>query len=213
MKRVLLINASARMLNSKSRRLTEVFAEQWTTKNSDPNIIYRELGNANVPHITENWIIAAFKPESERTPDDVDILKLSDSYISELHQADVIVLGSPMYNWSIPSPLKAYVDQVLRFSKTFSIDRENTQSPYVGLLKNKTLVLLLSRGLGEYEQGEANEHMNFQSNYLKTVFNMMGVKNIHTVAIDGAAQEGEKLTEKMERSQQRIKDLIEKGLV
>lgn len=52
-------------------------------------------------------------------------------------------------------------------SKTFGVDRENKQNPYVGLLENKTLFLLLSKGLGAYEPGEANEHMNFQSSYLK----------------------------------------------
>lgn len=206
------MNASARTLNSRSRKLTEVFQEQLIAKYGDAAITYRELGNSNVPHITENWITAAFKPESDRLPEELEILKLSDCYIAELHAADIIVLGSPMYNWSIPSPVKAYIDQVLRFSKTFSIDRENIENPYVGLLENKILVLLLSRGLGGYELGEANEHMNFQSTYLKTVFNMMGVKNIHMVAIDGAAQEGEKLTENIQRSYQRINNLIEEEL-
>jgi len=213
MKKVLLINASARTLNSKSRKLTEVFAEQWTAKNSDSVITYRELGNSNVPHITESWISATFKPEAERSQEEVEILSLSDSYIEELHNADIIVLGSPMYNWSIPSPLKAYIDQVLRFSKTFSVDRENTQNPYVGLLQNKTLILMLARGMGQYEPGGANEHMNFQTTYLRTVFNMMGVQNIHVIAVDDTAKEGEKLTEDIQFSHQRIKDLIEIGLV
>ncbi|WP_316812279.1 FMN-dependent NADH-azoreductase [Pedobacter heparinus] len=213
MKKVLLINASARTLNSKSRKLTEVFVEQWSAKNSDSVITYRELGNSNVPHITESWISAAFKPETQRSPEELEILSWSDSCIEELHDADIIVLGSPMYNWSIPSPLKAYIDQVLRFSKTFSIDRENAQHPYVGLLENKTLILMLSRGLGQYEPGEANEHMNFQNTYLKTVFNMMGVQNIHLVAVDGTAQEGEQLTKDIQLSHHRIKELIETGFV
>jgi FMN-dependent NADH-azoreductase len=59
------------------------------------------------------------------------------------------------------------------------------QNPYIGLLENKTLFLLLSRGAQGYEKGEYNEHMNFQSDYLKTVFNIMGISNIHVIAING----------------------------
>lgn len=191
MKKVLVINSSPRGHHSVSRKFTEVFTDQWKSTHINPIICFRELGNTDVPHVNENWIAAAFKPEASRSAADIEALKISDAYISELREADVIVVGSPMYNWSVPSSLKAYIDQVLRVNATFRVDRTNTQNPYVGLLENKTLFLLLSRGDEGYEKGEYNEHMNFQGTYLKTVFNVMGISNIHVFTTNGKPSDAE----------------------
>lgn len=212
MKKVLVINSSARMLNSQSRKLTEVFVDQWKSIHTNPIICFRELGNTSVPHINQNWISAAFKPEGTRSAEEIETLNISDSYISELLEADVIVLGSPMYNWSIPSALKAYIDQILRVNETFKVDRTNPQNPYVGLLKNKTLFLLLSRGEQGYEKGEYNEHMNFQSTYLKTVFNIIGITNVHVIAINALSSGPERSKGSAELSQKSLVDLIDSEL-
>ena len=209
MKKVLVINSSARAHHSHSRKLTEVFIDYWKSTHINPIIRFRELGNTDVPHVNENWIGAAFKPEASRSQADIEALKISDAYISELREADVIVLGSPMYNWSIPSSLKAYIDQVLRVNETFRVDRTNTQNPYVGLLENKTLFLLLSRGDEGYEKGEYNEHMNFQSPYLKTVFNVMGISNVHVFTTNGKPSDAELLKKKLDACM----DLVEMELV
>jgi FMN-dependent NADH-azoreductase len=213
MKKVLVINSSARALRSHSRKLTEVFIDHWKTIHTDPIINFRELGSTDVPHINENWIAAAFKPAAARSEEEIEALKTSDTYISELREADVIVLASPMYNWSIPSALKAYIDQVLRVNETWKFNPANMQNPYIGLLENKTLFLLLSRGAQGYEKGEYNEHMNFQSNYLKTVFNIIGISNIHVIAINGESFAPEDFKKSIDTSHQNIKDLIEMELV
>jgi FMN-dependent NADH-azoreductase len=212
MKKLLVINSSARVLNSQSRKLTEVFVDHWKSIHINPIIRFRELGNTNVSHINENWIHAAFKPEGTRSEEEIESLKASDIYLSELREADVIVLGSPMYNWSIPSYLKAYIDQILRVNETFKVDRTNVLNPYTGLLKNKTLFLLLSRGAQGYEKGEYNERMDFQSTYLKTVFTIIGISNIHVIAIDGVSFGGEKLKNSIDTSHQTIRNLIEMEL-
>ena len=163
MKKVLVINASARLVNSQSRKLTEVFVDRWKRVYANSMINFRELGNGHVPHINEEWVVAASRPAAARTENENSILETSNSYIAELREADVIVLGSPMNNWSIPSTLKAYIDQVLRVNETFKVNAADAQRPYTGLLQNKTLYLLLSRGGKDYEKGEPNEHLNFQS--------------------------------------------------
>jgi len=213
MKKVLVINSSARTLTSLSRKLTEVFVDHWRSTYAEPVIRFRELGNTEVPHVDENWIAAAFKPEAKRSEEDREALKTSDAYISELREADVIVLGSPMYNWSIPSALKAYIDQVLRVNETFTIDPAHVQNPYVGLLKNKTLLLLLSRGEQGYEKGGYNEHMDFQSTYLKTVFNIIGIRNIRVIAISGKPFDSEKVKNSIDTAHQTIRGLIEMELI
>jgi FMN-dependent NADH-azoreductase len=213
MKKVLVINSSARALRSHSRKLTEVFIDHWKTIHIDAIINFRELGSTDVPHINENWIAAAFKPAAARSEQEIEALKTSDTYISELREADVIVLGSPMYNWSIPSALKAYIDQILRVNETWKFNPANMQNPYIGLLENKTLFLLLSRGAQGYEKGEYNEHMDFQSTYLKTVFNIIGISNIHVIAINGESFGPEDFKKSIDISHQNIKDLIEMELV
>lgn len=208
MKKVLVINSSARSLNSQSRKLTEVFTTEWENRYSNPVINFRELGNADVPHVNENWIAAAFKPEAARSEEEIEALKISDTYIAELKQADVIVIGAPMYNWSVPSSLKAYIDQILRINETWKLNPANRQNPYIGLLENKTLLLLLSRGNSGYEIGEYNEHMNFQSTYLKTVFNIIGISNIQIVTVDGAAFEPEQYKQSVSTAHQKVKELV-----
>lgn len=212
MKNVLVLNSSARKLNSHSRKLTEVFVDYWKDLHHNSTFTFREIGTAIVPHINESWLAAAFKPEEERSETDKEALKISDSYITELHKADIIVLGAPMYNWSIPSALKAYIDQVVRINKTWKLNPDNMENPYIGLLENKTLFLLLSRGSQGYEKGGFNEHMNFQSNYLKTVFNVMGVHNIHIVSVDGISFDPDLLKQTIKNSHLQIQTLIDKQL-
>jgi FMN-dependent NADH-azoreductase len=209
-KNVLVINSSARLLHSQSRKLTEVFIDHWKSIDSDSIIRFRELGNTDVPHVNDAWIAAAFKPEAKRTEEEKQALRISDTYISELREADVIVLGAPMYNWSIPSSLKAYIDQVLRVNETFKRNAADGQNPYMGLLENKTLFLLLSRGDEGYETGEYNGHLNFQSTYLKTVFNIIGISHIQVVAINGRSHDAEKFKKTVETAHQNIKDLMER---
>lgn len=208
MKKLLVINSSARISNSHSRKLTEVFVEHWKNTYSEPIINFRELGTEHVPHITENWIAAAFRPESARSEEHIEALKISDEYIAELREADSIVIGAPMYNWSVPSSLKAYIDQILRVNETWKLNPDNPQNPYIGLMENKTLYLLLSRGNQGYEKGGYNEHMNFQSNYLKTVFNVIGIHDIHMVTVGGESFDLEKFRQAVNESHQNVRDLI-----
>lgn len=213
MKKVLVVNSSARTLRSQSRKLTEVFVDHWESTHADSVISFRELGNVDVPHVNENWIAAAFKSETNRSEEEIEALKTSDVYISELKEADVIVLGSPMYNWSIPSSLKAYIDQVLRVNETWKLNPDDTLNPYIGLLENKILILLLSRGAQGYEKGGYNEHLNFQSNYLKTVFNIMGISNIHIVTINGTSSDVEGYSASINEAHENLIDLMKMELV
>lgn len=212
MKKVLIINASARTEGSKARGLTTTFAEHYKAVHEQPDIKYRELGDTSTSHINEAWIAATLKPAASRSEAENAILAESDTYIAELKAADIIVLGTPMYNWSIPSILKAYIDQISRVNETFKVNSNNPENPYTGLLENKTLILLLSRGGQGYEEGEPNAHLNFQSTYLKTVFKIMGIHNIYAIAINGASLDKDKLKYNTEAAHQQVKDLIGKEL-
>jgi FMN-dependent NADH-azoreductase len=209
---VLVINSSARSIGSKSRKLAETFINHWKEKHLNAKIQIRELGNQIIPHITEQWISAAFKPLENRTQEELNSLKSSDEYIKELKDADVIVVASPMYNWSIPSSLKAYIDQVVRVNETWKYNPNDVQNPYIGLLENKKVVLLLTRGSQGYEKGGYNQHIDFQTNYLKWVFNVIGISDIHVINIDGEANNQEEYSLNIDIAHQKTIDLIETKL-
>lgn len=204
MSKILVINASARKERSISRSLTDVFVKNWKEKYPEDSIMYREIGQENIPHVTEKWIAAAFKPAELRVSEDENALMISNELIAELKDSDVIVLGTPMYNWSVPSSLKAYIDQVLRVNETVSVRKDNPQDPYIGLLNNKKAYLLMVRGNIGYDAGEFYEHMDFQTNYLKTVFRIMGIEDTKHIAINGVDFEKRSL----EPVHEKIKNLI-----
>ena len=204
MKTLLIINASPRGTRSNSRNFTELFADKWIARNPGFRIQQREVGQEAIPHVSEEWIAAAFKPAALRTEEDKMALTISDQLVAELKNADVIVLGCPMYNWSVPSALKAYIDQVIRVNETIEISGEDPKNPYKGLLKNKSVYLLLSRGNGGYGEGEFFEHMNFQSKYLKTVFNIMGIDDVTEIAMNGEAFGGEYFEQSMKEMHSKI---------
>lgn len=212
LKSLLVINSSARTTGSQSRKLAETFINHWKKKHVNSKIHLRELGNQIIPHITEEWISAAFKPLENRTQKDIHSLEFSDEYIKEIKEADTIVIASPMYNWSIPSSLKAYIDQIVRVNETWKHNPDDIQNPYIGLLENKEVVLLLTRGSEEYEKGGYNAHIDFQTNYLKWVFKVIGISEIHVINLDGEANAKENYSVAIHSAHQRTIDLIETKL-
>lgn len=208
LKNLLVINSSLRNTGSKSRNLTETIIDHWQKIQLNAKIQHRELGNQSIPHITEKWISAAFKPLENRTQEECDALKTSDEYIKELKEADIIVVATPMYNWSIPSSLKAYIDQIVRVNETWKYNPDNIQNPYIGLLANKKVILLLTRGSQGYEKGGYNAHIDFQTDYLKRVFNVMGIDEIHVITLDGAANNQEEYKQNVTLAHQKAIQLI-----
>lgn len=185
MSKILIINASARTEKSVSRQLTSVFEKKWRENFPHDNIKYRNVGQDQIPHVDEKWIAAAFTPAEFRREEDHIALQISNKLIAELKEADHIVIGTPMYNWSVPSSLKAYIDQVLRVNETVTVNKETPKNPYRGLLNDKKVYLLMVRGNAGYEPGEFFAHMDFQTEYLKTVFGIMGVTDIEHFAVNG----------------------------
>jgi FMN-dependent NADH-azoreductase len=119
MSNLLIVNSSPRS-NSISRKLTRQFADDWKSLNPNGHIVERDLSDGTVPYLSEPWIEAAYTPEPDRSPAQRQLLALSDSLIAELMAADVILLGIPMHNFSVPATFKAWIDQIARAGKTFS---------------------------------------------------------------------------------------------
>ena len=191
MNKVLIINASVRGEKSHSRKLTRLFEDNWKEKNPNDQFTYREVGLEEIPPINEKWIASAFIKPSERTSENQLGVGLSNELIKEFKEHNIYVLGTPMYNWSIPSGLKSYIDQLMRINETWKFRSGKPDGDYVGLLENKKMFILSSRGDTGYGENEKNEHMNFQTTYLKFVFGIMGIKDISIISLDNEEFGGE----------------------
>lgn len=198
--KVLVINSSIREEKSHSRKLTKLFVETWSKNYPKDTYTYREVGITPIPHINDQWVGAAFTKVENRTEENQKSLVLSNLLIKELKEADIYIIGTPMYNWSIPSGLKAYVDQIMRINETWKFRSGIPDGDYVGLLENKKLFILSSRGDTGYGENEKNEKMNFQTTYLKFIFSIMGVEDITCLSLDNEEFGGEVF----EKSQQEI---------
>lgn len=208
MKKVLIINASVREEKSHSRQLTQNFIENWKKKHPNDLFTFREVGLNIISPIDENWIASAFISPDKRTELNQEGVKFSNELVRELKENDIYVVGTPMYNWSIPSGLKAYIDQIMRINETWKFRSGKPDGDYVGLLKSKKMFILSSRGDTGYGVDEKNERMNFQTTYLKFVFGMMGIENINIISLDNEEFGGE-LFEKSKRDIYRKINLIE----
>jgi len=153
-----------------SRHLTNEFVQSWKLANPDGKIITRDLTTTPIAPVTAAWVGAAYTPEDTRTPEQRELLALSDTLIAELQSADEYVFGVPMHNFSIPSTLKLWIDQIVRAGKTFSY----VDGAPAGLIKGKRASFLITSG-GVYDKGTAMASFNFVEPYLRTVFGFLGV--------------------------------------
>jgi FMN-dependent NADH-azoreductase len=171
---LLVIESSPRPA-SVSTSLTRRFAAEWAKKNPGGKIITRNLFTSSAPFVTEEWIAAAYTPADHRTAEQKKVLETSDLYIQELRAADTIVIGAPMHNFNISSPLKAWIDQIVRAGVTFAYG----ENGYKGLLDAKKKLIIASARGGEYT-GDYT-FLDHQAPYLKTILGFIGLTDIHFV--------------------------------
>jgi FMN-dependent NADH-azoreductase len=205
------IDTSARRARSHSRNLTRRFVDTWMHTHPDTLVTYRDLGHEPPPHVDEAWIEAAFTRPPERTPRMNAALRTSDELVDELLRADVLVLGVPMYNFSIPSTLKAYIDQIVRVGRTFLFEPEDTARPYKPLVHGKQAFILTARGDTGYLPGEPNAGMNHLDPYLRTIFGFIGIADLDFVHIDNDEFGGTRLERSLVAAHERLATLLAAG--
>ena len=169
---ILHIDCSVRDERSVSKHLSALFVSQLTDKFDHAVIEYLDL-SANTPtHPTALFIKGNYTSPAERTEEMVRELAESEVLIEQLHRADVYIIGMPMYNFSIPSNFKAFIDNVVRIGRTFM----PTETGFHGLLNNKKVFVINTRGVDF--SSEPVRSMDQLQPYLKTVFGFMGLNDI-----------------------------------
>jgi FMN-dependent NADH-azoreductase len=181
--KLLQIDSSARS-DSVTRRLTAKFAEDWKTNHPTGELMYRDLSTTRLPLITDDWGATQIDP-STLSPSQRNYLATSDALIEEILAADVIVIGAPMYNFAIPSLLKAWIDQIVRVGKTVAYGSHGPK----GLLGNRKIVVITARG-GAYEKGSAHESFDFQEPYLRHIFGFVGLTDVTFIHAENQLRDG-----------------------
>jgi FMN-dependent NADH-azoreductase len=210
MTHLLQIDSSPRGARSHSRQLTREFVETWKQQHPGDTVTYRDLGRNPIPHIDELTIAAAYTPPAQRTSELQAAISFSDSLVDEFLAADFYVLGVPMYNFSIPSTLKAYIDQIVRIGRTFAFQPENGTNPYQPLVKNKKMVIISARGGSGFGAGGRAERMNYQTPYLATIFGFIGVTDLTFIDLENGESDAPQFADSIAAARAQIAELIEK---
>lgn len=200
MTNILVIKSSATGANSVSSQLVDDFMQAWQAKSPSLQVTTRDVGNESMPHLSNAGLAGLFG--SRDTPPSTTTADLSDKAVGELLAADVLVIGSPMYNLGITSTLKAWFDHVVRAKITFEYTAEGPR----GLLHGKRAIIVESRG-GFYSEGPAKA-MDNQEPHLRSILNLIGIKDITFVRAEKLAISPESKTTAMDAAKAQLHALI-----
>lgn len=178
MQNILQISSSIYARDGQSSRLADEFVANLRRRLADSRLTVRDLAAEPVPHLDAARFAAFLSKPEDRNADQQAVVAYSDALISELEQADTIVIGLPMYNFGVPSQLKAWIDHVARAGVTF---RYTQQGP-IGLLTGKRAYVLATRG-GQY----AGTAADTQTSYMRNVLAFIGITDVEFVYAEGLA--------------------------
>lgn len=195
MKILLVIKSSLFNGSGQSSRLVDEFSKQWQQANPDSRVLCRDLAADPVPHLTAETFKGFGLDAAERNPAQQAATVVSDTLIAELKQADAIALGLPMYNFTIPSTLKSWMDHVARAGISF----EYTENGPRGLIGEKPLYVFAARG-GQYEGTPADT----QTGLIRTFFGFIGIKDVEFTYAEGLAMGEAAAAESIDKAREQI---------
>ena len=193
--RILEVSASGRRADSVSRMLSRDIIAALESRHGDVGVTRRDLADG-VGLVDEAWISANFTAEGERTAAQHDRLAESDALVAELKQADVVVIGTPIYNFGIPASLKAWVDMIARARLTFRY----TENGPEGLLQGKKAYVVVASG-----GVPVDSSVDFATPYLRQALRFVGITDVEIVAAD---QLNQNAADSIDSARARIADLI-----
>ena len=170
MTKVLVLNSSVSGEASVSRLLVADAVAELTERYPDAQVVFRDLAADPIPHLLPSTV-AGVRAQAV-SPAEIEARALSDRLIAELRAADIVVIGAPMYNFSVPTTLRAWFDHVLRAGETFSYSEAGPK----GLLEGKRVIVVESRG-GLYSEGPAVS-LDFQEPYLRQLLGFIGLTDV-----------------------------------
>jgi FMN-dependent NADH-azoreductase len=188
MKKVLSIISSPRGTASYSIQLAQALLDRIVAAYPGSTVQTTDLVKLDFPHLEEAHLTAFFTPADRRNQKDKEAIRHSDEAIKEIKGADILVIGAPMYNFGIPSTLKAWLDHIVRPGLTFSHSEKGVE----GLIKGKKAYIVLASG-GIFSEGPMKPH-DFVEPYLRFILGFIGITDITTFRVEGSAIPGIKET-------------------
>jgi FMN-dependent NADH-azoreductase len=178
---LLLVNSSARQQDSVTRRFANELIEALQQQHGDINIRERDV-TRDMPFVDEHWVNANFTAAEQRTAEDKLALAYSDSLVNELEETDILIIAAPVYNYSVPASLKAWIDQISRVGRTFNFTSEGS----FGKLKNKkAYVIMATGGL------KLGSDIDFASGFLCHILNFIGIEDVSFLSAEGLMMDSE----------------------
>jgi FMN-dependent NADH-azoreductase len=181
MKKILNIVSSAKGNDSFSIKLANVIIDKLLAAYPGSHVKTHDLTANPLPHLHENQLAAFFTPEEKRTDSHKELVSYSDQAIQDLKEADFIVIGVPLYNFNIPSALKAWIDHIVRSGITFNY----VDGAPKGLVTNKKVYLALASG-GVYSEGPMKPY-DFAEPFMRFILSFIGLNDITTFRVEGTA--------------------------
>ena len=198
MNTLLQIKSSIFSDGGQSSLLADRYVAAWRAANPDGRVIVRDLARQPVPHLDAARFGAFLAKPAERSAEQHDVIAYSDTLIDEVRNADVIVLGLPMYNFGVPSGLKAYFDHIARAGVTFSY----TATGPKGLLTGKRALVFAMRG--GLHAGTASDT---QTGFIRTFLGFLGIDDVEFVYAEGLAVSEEQRNSALAQAHATIEDL------
>lgn len=180
--KILQIDSSPLGERSVSRKFTAAVVAGLTAKHPDATVVTHDYGTAPLPHLDGTTVAAFFTPPEQRDATLAEAVKRSDAAAAELLAADIIVVGAPMWNFGLPSGLKAWIDHVVRAGITF---RYTATGPEGLVPAGKKVIIVSARG-GIYSEGPFQPY-DHQETYLQGIFGFLGLRDISIVRAEGLA--------------------------
>lgn len=199
--KILHLDSSVTGANSVSRPLSKAAADQLASTNPGAEVVYRDLVKDPLRHYTA--VLRVYGAEADtHTPEQKAELALGKEIMAEFLSADTVVIGAPMYNFNIPSQLKAWIDLVCVAGTTFKYGANGPE----GLCGGKRVVILSSRG-GLYGDGSPFAANDFQEKYLRAIFAFLGITDITVITAEGVAYGPEKAKAAVDAAKEKIATL------
>lgn len=162
--------------HGQSSQLAEKFINRWKESHDNADVVVRDLATDVPPYLDAARVSALFTPAESRTAEQNEVVAYSDALIAEINNADAIVIGMPMYNFTIPAQLKSYLDHLCRAGVTFKY----TETGPVGLLESKPVYVITARG-GLYK----DTPLDSQTPFIKTILGFIGLSDVTMIHAEG----------------------------
>ena len=202
MANLLFVSSSLFGDGSQSQLIASEFIDRWRENHPSTTVVERDLTADSMPHLNLSALTASMQPADARNIAEREAAALADRLIEEVEAANVIVIAAPMYNFSIPSTLKAWIDHVARAGRTF---RYGAAGPE-GMLKGKKVFIVTGRG-GIYSDGPARS-LDFQEPYLRAVLGFLGLDDVTFIHVEGLKISPEAAAAAIERAREAIADIV-----